>query len=81
MWIFVYDFTGTWTWEVIDVEEETSESNFTDLLVGVLKALWAIVWWFLGIVLLFYIYYIISNKDPNIGFHDFIIDKTSWKIY
>ena len=36
-----------------------------------------IIWIFFWIFILFFIFYKISNKDDNVGFQDFIIEKTS----
>ena len=55
----------------------TSTSNFMDLFINILKWLFYIFIWFWLIVLIYFIYYIIVNKDKNIWFQDFIIEKTS----
>ncbi|MDP2090787.1 MAG: PKD domain-containing protein [Candidatus Gracilibacteria bacterium] len=66
--------------EIGPVEQETqntSTSNFIDLLINILKWLFYIIIGFGLIIFIFYIYYLIVNKDKNIGFQDFIIDRTS----
>jgi hypothetical protein len=53
---------------------------------AITKVIMVVVWivviilgLFLGIFGIFYLWYIISNKDDNLGFQDFIIEKTSGK--
>jgi len=59
-------------------EEETSQSNFLGLFFSIIKWILYIILWFTWIVALYYIYYLLVNKDKNIWFQDFIIEKTSW---
>lgn len=63
--------------------EEKPSSSISSKIIGVLKFLWIILfvifWWIFICILVFYIIYRVTNKDPNLGFQDFIIDKTYWK--
>lgn len=63
--------------EIIDDEEKWT-SNFMWLLLGILKWIFYIIIWFTVIVWAYYIYYLLVNKDKNVWFQDFIIEKTSW---
>jgi len=63
--------------EVI-IEESSSKSNLLGLLMNILKWVLYIVLWFSGIILIYYIFYLLVNRDKNIWFQDFIIEKTSW---
>lgn len=64
--------------EEIIANDTWSSSNFMSLLFGIIKWVFYIVLWFVWIVWGYYIYYLVVNKDKNIWFQDFIIEKTSW---
>ncbi len=64
--------------KIIDDPVKTSKGDFMWLLINILKVLFYIIIWFSFIIVVYYIYYLVVNKDKNIWFQDFIIDKTSW---
>ena len=59
--------------------EPSNKDWFLSLLFGIIKWIGIIIALFVWIVGLFYLYYILANKDDNEGFQDFIINKTSWE--
>ncbi|MCD5385045.1 PKD domain-containing protein, partial [Candidatus Gracilibacteria bacterium] len=63
--------------QVVEKEATTNNGDLINLIYTVFKWIAIIIFVLLGFIVLFYIYYKIDNKDPNIGFQDFIIDKTS----
>ncbi|MDA7494796.1 PKD domain-containing protein, partial [Candidatus Gracilibacteria bacterium] len=65
-----------------EIEEEIlKEGGTTNAVIGAFKYIvWiisVIIGIFAGIFLIFFIIYKVSNKDNNVGFQDFIIEKTS----
>ncbi len=77
---FVYGWLENIPQEELNPEPEVEEdtSDFMWLLISTFKWLFIIIAWFTWIILLFYIYYLVANKDENIWFQDFIIEKTGW---
>lgn len=67
--------------EEIDTPQTGDKPASGSAIMWVLKVvgwiIFIIIALFLGIFGLFYLWYIISNKDDNLGFQDFIIEKTS----
>lgn len=64
--------------EEIDDQPSGNEKSFS-----LLKWVLYITGWLLGLVflllILFFVFYKLTNKDKNVEFQDFIIEKTSWK--
>jgi len=54
-------------------------SAFVDVIKTILFIFVIIVGIFIGIFIIFFLFYKITNKDDNVGFQDFIIEKTSGK--
>lgn len=74
-----------WWINNIPAEEILKTENTDSGSKDVLWLIWTILFWFamiicgfIWIALLYYVYYLLVNKDKNIWFQDFIIDKTSW---
>ncbi len=64
--------------DVIKTETEWWKHDLSWLFISILKWLFYIFLLFSWIVLIYFIYYRLVNKDKNIWFQDFIIEKTSW---
>ncbi len=77
---FVYGWVENIPEEEINIpeEEEDNSGGFLSLLTSIIKWLFIIIAIFVGIVWVYYIYYLLVNKDKNIWFQDFIIEKTKW---
>ena len=61
------------------IEENTWGADVLGLIKTIFLWLFIILWVFILISLVYYIYYRLVNKNPNIWFQDFIIEKTSWR--
>ena len=59
--------------------ESTSSSGILDFLLGFGKVLGFILLGLLGLIITIFVYFKLFNKDSNLGFQDFIIDKISGK--
>ena len=64
---------------ISEPEPDTGESRLISTLVSLSYWFGILLLVFMGIIALYYVYYKIANKDDNVGFQDFIIDKTSLK--
>ena len=65
--------------ENIPAVESTSSSGILDFLLGFGKVLGFIFLGLLGLIIAIFVYFKLFNKDSNLGFQDFIIDKISGK--
>ena len=63
--------------EVEEDVESSWSSNFFSLLKKIGFWLLVIILIFVWIIVLYWLYYKLTNKDDNIGFQEFIIDRTS----
>ena len=63
--------------QVVVNDKNWGGSDFMWLLIGILKWIFYIILIFWWAVSLYYLYYKLVNRDKNIWFQDFIIDKTS----
>ena len=67
-----------------DIDESSNNNSLeTNAFIGVIKTILfifaIIIWIFIWAFIIFFLFYKISNKDDNVGFQDFIIEKTSGK--
>ena len=60
---------------VAPAQETTSPSGVLDFIIGIAKILGYIVVGLFGLLFLVFIYYKLSNKNENLSFQDFIIEK------
>jgi len=65
--------------EVIEETWEDEPNNVLGLLKWIFLVIFYIILWFMWIIFAYWIYYKLTNKDDNVWFQDFIIEKTSWK--
>ena len=63
----------------VNNQDNTNWVNLMDLIYSVFYWIAIIIFILLWFIVLFYFYYKITNKDSNIWFQDFIIEKTSWE--
>ncbi len=66
--------------EVINEPQEwvDDEGWFIDVIISILKFIFYIILILSWLIGLFYVFYIVANKDKNKSFSEFVTDKTSW---
>ena len=78
---FIYGWVANIPSEEKQVVEEvnTGNSDLLNLIYSVFKWIIVIILILVWFIVIFYIVYKLTNKDKNIWFQDFIIEKTSWE--
>jgi len=79
---FIYGWVANIPTEEKQVVEQNDNSNdwwLVSLIFTVFKWILIIIFVLIWFIVLFYIYFKLTNKDNNLWFQDFIIEKTSWE--